>query len=77
MISAIVLIGNIVAGDKDSSPVDQTVSVNSTKEEEPTLDPVEEEIQPVTEEPAQKPVTFTREKLNSLLLVTGMQVLRL
>ena len=71
VISAIVLIGNIVAGDKDSSPVDQTVSVNSTKEEEPTLDPVEEEIQPVTEEPAPNPITFTRGEIEQFIVNYG------
>ena len=71
VISAIVLIGNIVAGDKDSSPVDQTVSVNSTKEEEPTLDPVEEEIQPVTEEPAPNPITFTRGEIEQFIVSYG------
>ena len=77
VISAIILIGNIVAGDKDPSPVDQTASVNSTIEEEPTLAPVEEETQPVTEEPVEKPVTFTREEIEQFMIVTGMRVLRL
>lgn len=71
VISAIILIGNIVAGDKDPSPVDQAASVNTKIEEEPTLAPVEEETQPVTEESVQKPVTFARGEIEQFIVSYG------